>query len=91
MADAGVSYGGGLCGVQRLADLANWVCRAFCGCRAGDGAIVVCDGKTLVIDGGTAENGAKMVEYLQNTLHVSKVDFVIGTHRMRIILAVCRM
>ena len=26
----------------------------------GDGAIVVCDGKTLVIDGGTAENGAKM-------------------------------
>lgn len=46
----------------------------------GDGAIVVCDGKTLVIDGGTAENGAKMVEYLQNTLHVSKVDFVIGTH-----------
>lgn len=46
----------------------------------GDGAIVVCDGKTIVIDGGTAENGAKMVEYLQNTLHVSKVDFVIGTH-----------
>ena len=46
----------------------------------GDGAIVVCDGKTLVIDGGTAENGAKMVEYLQNMLHVSKVDFVIGTH-----------
>ena len=46
----------------------------------GDGAIVVCDGKTLVIDGGTAENGVKMVEYLQNTLHVSKVDFVIGTH-----------
>ena len=46
----------------------------------GDGAIIVCDGKTLVIDGGTAENGAKMVEYLQNTLHVSKVDFVIGTH-----------
>ena len=46
----------------------------------GDGAIVVCDGKTLVIDGGTAENGAKMAEYLQNTLHVSKVDFVIGTH-----------
>lgn len=46
----------------------------------GDGAIVVCDGKTLVIDGGTAENGAKMVEYLRNTLHVSKVDFVIGTH-----------
>lgn len=46
----------------------------------GDGAIVVCDGRTLVIDGGTAENGAKMVEYLQNTLHVSKVDFVIGTH-----------
>lgn len=26
------------------------------------------------------KNGAKMVEYLQNTLHVSKVDFVIGTH-----------
>ena len=31
------------------------------------GAVVVCDGKTLVIDGGTAENGAKMVEYLQKT------------------------
>ena len=27
----------------------------------GDAAIVVCDGKTLVIDGGMPESGAKMV------------------------------
>lgn len=37
----------------------------------GDAAIVVCDGKTLVIDGGMPESGAKLVDYLQNTLHVS--------------------
>lgn len=46
----------------------------------GDAAIVVCDGKTLVIDGGMPESGAKLVDYLQNTLHVSTVDAMIGTH-----------
>ena len=46
----------------------------------GDGAVVVCDGKTLVIDGGPPESGAKMVDVLQNTLHVSTVDVMIGTH-----------
>lgn len=80
MVDAGVSYGGGLCSVQRLQTSRIGFAVHFVDVGQGDGAIVVCDGKTLVIDGGTAENGAKMVEYLQNTLHVSKVDFVIGTH-----------
>lgn len=46
----------------------------------GDAAIVVCDGKTLVIDGGMPESGAKLVDYLQNTLHVSTIDAMIGTH-----------
>ena len=46
----------------------------------GDGAVVVCDGKTLVIDGGMPESGAKMVDYLQNTLHVATIDVIIGTH-----------
>lgn len=46
----------------------------------GDGAVVVCDGKTLVIDGGPLESGVKMVDILQNTLHVSTVDVMIGTH-----------
>ena len=46
----------------------------------GDGAVVVCDGKTLVIDGGPPESGVKMVDILQNTLHVSTVDVMIGTH-----------
>ena len=46
----------------------------------GDEAIVVCDGKTLVIDGGMPESGAKLVDYLQNTLHVSTIDAMIGTH-----------
>ena len=52
----------------------------FVDIEQGDGAIVVCDGKTLVIDGGMPESGAKMVDYLQNTLHVSTVDYMIGTH-----------
>lgn len=46
----------------------------------GDAAIVVCDGKTLVIDGGMPESGARLVDYLQNTLHVSTIDAMIGTH-----------
>lgn len=46
----------------------------------GDGAVVVCDGKTLVIDAGMPENGPKMVDYLKNTLHVSTIDAIIGTH-----------
>lgn len=46
----------------------------------GDASIVVCDGKTLVIDGGMPESGAKLVDYLQNTLHVSTIDAMIGTH-----------
>ncbi len=46
----------------------------------GDGAVVVCDGKTLVIDGGPSESGAKMVDYLQNTLHVSTIQAVVATH-----------
>ena len=50
------------------------------GYRAGDAAIVVCDGKTLVIDGGMPESGARLVDYLQNTLHVSTIDAMIGTH-----------
>ena len=46
----------------------------------GDAAIVVCDGKTLVIDGGMPESSARLVDYLQNTLHVSTIDAMIGTH-----------
>ena len=46
----------------------------------GEGAVVVYDGKTLVIDAGMPENGPKMVDYLKNTLHVSTIDAIIGTH-----------
>ena len=33
----------------------------------GDAAVVVCDGKTLVIDGGTDEGGDALCAYMRNT------------------------
>lgn len=46
----------------------------------GDAAVVVCDGKTLVIDGGTDEGGDALCSYMRNTLKTEQVDFMIATH-----------
>lgn len=46
----------------------------------GDAAVVVCDGKTLVIDGGTDEGGDALCTYLRNTLQPAQIDYMIATH-----------
>lgn len=44
-----------------------------------DAAIIICDGKALLIDGGNAEDGSTIYAFLRN-LNISHLDYVISTH-----------
>lgn len=44
-----------------------------------DAALIVCDGETMLIDGGNAEDSDLMYTYLKNQA-VEHLDYVIGTH-----------
>lgn len=44
-----------------------------------DAALIICDGKTMLIDGGNAADSQIMYSYLQK-LDISHLDYVIGTH-----------
>ena len=44
-----------------------------------DAALVICDGKTMLIDGGNAEDSNLLYTYLKKQ-NVSHLDYVIGTH-----------
>ena len=44
-----------------------------------DAALIICDGKTLLIDGGNAADSNLMYSFLKNK-GVSHLDYVIGTH-----------
>lgn len=44
-----------------------------------DATLVTCDGMTMLIDGGNAEDSNLMYAYLKKH-HVSHLDYVIGTH-----------
>ena len=44
-----------------------------------DAALIVCDGKTMLIDGGNSADSNLMYSFLQNK-GLSKLDYVIGTH-----------
>lgn len=44
-----------------------------------DSELVICDGKTMLIDGGNAEDSNLIVSYLRD-LNISHLDYVIGTH-----------
>lgn len=46
----------------------------------GDAAIVICEGQTLVIDGGTPASSSLMFSYLRNTLGIEHIDHMIATH-----------
>lgn len=52
----------------------------FLNVQHGDCAIVECDGETLVIDGGKAEDSALIHAYLTKTLGVDRVEHIIATH-----------
>lgn len=44
-----------------------------------DSQLIICNGKTMLIDAGNAKDGEKIVEGLK-ALGISKIDYVIGTH-----------
>lgn len=44
-----------------------------------DAALVLCDGKAMLIDGGNAEDSNLLYSYLKNH-NISHLDYVIGTH-----------
>lgn len=44
-----------------------------------DAALVLCDGMSMLIDGGNAEDSSLMYTYLKK-LGITKLDYVIGTH-----------
>lgn len=44
-----------------------------------DAALVLCDGMSMLIDGGNAEDSSLMYTYLKNR-NITKLDYVIGTH-----------
>lgn len=46
----------------------------------GDCTIVLCDGETMVIDGGPASASSLVYSYIRNTLGIQHIDYVISTH-----------
>ena len=44
-----------------------------------DAALVLCDGKAMLIDGGNVEDSSLLYTYLKNH-NISHLDYVIGTH-----------
>ena len=46
----------------------------------GDAAIVLCDGKVMMIDGGKPENSQFIYSYLTGTLGLSGIDVMVLSH-----------
>ncbi len=46
----------------------------------GDSAIIVCDGKGMIIDGGLPGQSSKIHSYLENDLHLDRLEYVVATH-----------
>lgn len=45
----------------------------------GDSTLIVCDGKTMLIDAGEVDKGNTVVKYLKKN-NIKTLDFIIGTH-----------
>ena len=45
-----------------------------------DSAILTCDGKVLMIDGGNVGDSDFIFSYLKNTMKLSHIDYMIATH-----------
>jgi len=45
-----------------------------------DAAVILCGGKTMMIDGGNAGDSSLIYSYLKNTLGLSHIDCMIATH-----------
>lgn len=46
----------------------------------GDAAVILCDGKVLMIDGGNSADSSLIYSYLRNTLNIQHIDYMIATH-----------
>ena len=46
----------------------------------GDCTVVLCDGETMVIDGGPAASSSFVYTYLRKTMGLNHVDYIISTH-----------
>lgn len=46
----------------------------------GDCAIVLCDGETMIIDGGPYGASGKVYSYVRKTLNLRHVDYLVSTH-----------
>lgn len=45
-----------------------------------DSAIIICDGNTLMIDGGNSADSSLIFSYLRNTLKIDHIEYMIATH-----------
>lgn len=45
-----------------------------------DAAVLLCGGEVMMIDGGNAGDSSLIYSYLQNTLGISHIDYMIATH-----------
>ena len=46
----------------------------------GDCAIILCDGESMVIDGGPRGSSQLVYNYIHDTLHLTHIDYIISTH-----------
>ena len=46
----------------------------------GDCAIVLCDGESMVIDGGPRGTSQYVYSYVHDTLRLSHIDYIVSTH-----------
>ena len=57
----------------------SWFQVWFIDVGQADAALIVCDGETMLIDGGNSADSNLMYTFLQNK-GVKKLDYVVGTH-----------
>lgn len=58
------------------AELTAW----FLDVGQGDCTVIVCDGETMVIDGGPAGSSQKVYSFLRETLGTERIRYVVSTH-----------
>lgn len=46
----------------------------------GDAAVILCDGESAMIDGGSADQSSFVFSCLRNTLGLDRIDYLIATH-----------
>jgi glyoxylase-like metal-dependent hydrolase (beta-lactamase superfamily II) len=62
--------------LSALADLQVY----FLDVGQGDCAVILCDGETMIIDGGPYGASGKVYSYVRKTLNLRHVDYLVSTH-----------